>query len=59
MGSTCPIGLRLKGGDSFWCTGKSETGREFESSVYGLNLVKGGLEEMQHPITRQVKQIVM
>jgi hypothetical protein len=33
--------------------------REFESCVYGLNLVKGDLEEMQHPITRQVKQIVM
>jgi hypothetical protein len=33
--------------------------REFESCVYGLNLVKGDLDEMQHPITRQVKQIVM
>jgi hypothetical protein len=33
--------------------------REFESCVYGLNLVKGDLEEMQHPITRQVKEIVM
>ena len=33
--------------------------REFESCVYGLNLVKGDLEEMQHPITRQAKQIVM
>ena len=32
---------------------------EFESCVYGLNLVKGDLEEMQHPITRQTKQIVM
>ena len=31
----------------------------FESCVYGLNLVKGDLDEMQHPITRQVKQIVM
>src|SRR5450756_1793632 len=31
--------------------------REFESCVYGLNLVKGDLEEMQHPITRQVKEI--
>ncbi|MDR3749288.1 MAG: hypothetical protein P4M04_14280 [Acidobacteriota bacterium] len=33
--------------------------REFESCVYGLNLVKNHLEEMRHPITRQVKQIVM
>src|SRR5271167_1163667 len=32
---------------------------EFESCVYGLNLVKGDLEEMQHPITRQAKDIVM
>lgn len=32
---------------------------EFESCVYGLNLVKGDLEEMQHPITLQAKQIVM
>jgi hypothetical protein len=32
---------------------------EFESCVYGLNLVKGDLEEMQHPIARQTKQIVM
>jgi hypothetical protein len=32
---------------------------EFESCVYGLNLVKGDLDEMQHPITRQVRQIVM
>src|SRR5215472_6273603 len=33
--------------------------REFESCVYGLNLVKSDLEEMQHPITRRVKEIVM
>jgi hypothetical protein len=32
---------------------------EFESCVYGLNLVKGDLDEMQHPITRQARQIVM
>ena len=32
---------------------------EFESCVYGLNLVKGDLDEMQHPIARQAKQIVM
>ena len=30
--------------------------REFESCVYGLNLVKGDLEEMQHPIARQRKR---
>ena len=33
--------------------------REFESCVYGLNLVKGDLDEMQHPITRRAKEIVM
>ena len=33
--------------------------REFESCVYGLNLVKSDLNEMQHPISRQVKEIVM
>jgi len=33
--------------------------REFESCVYGLNLVKGDLQEMQHPITRTAKEIVM
>ncbi len=33
--------------------------REFESCVYGLSLVKSDLEEMQHPITRQAKEIVM
>ncbi len=32
---------------------------EFESCVYSLNLVKGDLDEMQHPIARQAKQIVM
>jgi len=32
---------------------------EFESCVYGLNLVKGDLQEMQHPITQQARQIVM
>lgn len=32
---------------------------EFESCVYGLNLVKGDLDEMQHPVTRRVKEIVM
>jgi hypothetical protein len=33
--------------------------KEFESCVYGLNLVKGDLQEMQHPITQQAKQIIM
>lgn len=32
---------------------------EFESCVYGLNLVKSDLDEMQHPIARQATQIVM
>ena len=32
---------------------------EFESCVYGLNLVKSDLDEMQHPITRRTKEIVM
>jgi hypothetical protein len=32
---------------------------EYESCVYGLNLVKGDLDEMQHPIARQARQIVM
>jgi hypothetical protein len=27
--------------------------------VYGLNLVKGDLDEMQHPITRRAKEVVM
>ena len=33
--------------------------RQFESCVYGLNLVKGDLDEMQHPISHRVRQIVM
>jgi len=33
--------------------------REFERCVYGLNMVKNDLEEMQHPITRQAKQLLM
>jgi len=32
---------------------------QFESCVYGLNLVKGDLDEMQHPIARHSRQIVM
>ena len=37
----------------------SKLARDFESCVYGLNLVKGELQEMQHPITRRVDEIVM
>jgi len=33
--------------------------REFEPCVYGLNLVKNDLEEMQHPITLRANEIVM
>src|ERR1700755_2951515 len=33
--------------------------REFESCVYGLNLVKGDLDDMQHPITQRANEIVM
>jgi hypothetical protein len=33
--------------------------REFESCVFGLNQVKGRLDEMQHPIVRQHKDITM
>ncbi|MFZ0704955.1 MAG: hypothetical protein WAM71_05070 [Candidatus Korobacteraceae bacterium] len=32
---------------------------EFESCVYGLNLVKSDLQELQHPITQQAKEIIM
>ena len=37
----------------------SKLAHEFESCVYGLNLVKGDLQEMQHPITQQAREIVM
>jgi len=33
--------------------------REFEACVFGLNCVKGDLEEMQHPIVRRPKDIIM
>ena len=33
--------------------------REFESCVFGLNQVKGRLDEMQHPLVRQRKDIIM
>jgi hypothetical protein len=32
---------------------------EFESCVYGLNLVKNDLDVMRHPITRRANEIVM
>lgn len=33
--------------------------QEFERLVYGLNQVKNELQEMQHPITQQAKQLLM
>ena len=33
--------------------------QEFERLVYGLNQVKNELEEMQHPMTTQAKQLLM
>ena len=33
--------------------------RQFESCVYGLNLVKNDLNERQHPLMRQAKELVM
>ena len=33
--------------------------KEFESCVYGLNLVKSDLEEMHYPITKRTQEIVM
>ena len=33
--------------------------KNFEACVYGLNLVKNDLQEMQHPITRQSDELVM
>ncbi len=33
--------------------------KEFEACVFGLNCVKGDLEEMQHSILRQQKDIIM
>jgi hypothetical protein len=32
---------------------------EYERCIYGLNMVKNELEEMQHPITRQAKEFLM
>ena len=33
--------------------------KEFESCVYGLNCVKNELQEMQHPIVRTTKDLIM
>jgi hypothetical protein len=33
--------------------------REFEGCVYGLNMVKNDLQEMQHPITRRNGELLM
>ena len=33
--------------------------RNFEGCVYGLNMVKNDLEEMQHPITRRTDDLIM
>jgi hypothetical protein len=36
-----------------------EMSEEFENLVYGLNQVKNELAELQHPIARQAKQLLM
>jgi hypothetical protein len=33
--------------------------RQFEQCVYGLNLVKNDLQEMQHPIVRRAEELLM
>jgi hypothetical protein len=33
--------------------------KNFEECVYGLNMVKNDLEEMQHPITRRTDELIM
>ena len=33
--------------------------QNFESCVYGLNMVKSDLEEMQHPIVRDTNELIM
>jgi hypothetical protein len=33
--------------------------RNFENCVYGLNMVKNDLEEMQHPISRRTDDLMM
>ena len=33
--------------------------RNFEGCVYGLNMVKNDLQEMQHPIVRRTDELIM
>jgi hypothetical protein len=33
--------------------------RDFEGCVYGLNMVKNDLQEMQHPIARRAGELLM
>ena len=33
--------------------------KNFEECVYGLNMVKNDLEEMQHPIVRRSNELIM
>ena len=33
--------------------------KEFEACVYGLNMVKNDLEDMQHPIMRRDNELIM
>jgi hypothetical protein len=37
----------------------AQLSEEFERCVYGLNMVKNELLEMQHPITQQTKELLM
>lgn len=37
----------------------AQLSRNFEECVYGLNMVKNDLEEMQHPITRRTDELLM
>jgi hypothetical protein len=37
----------------------AQLSREFEACVYGLNMVKNDLEEMQHPIVRRDPELLM
>jgi hypothetical protein len=33
--------------------------KNFEQSVYGLNLVKNDLQEMQHPLAQRASELLM
>lgn len=37
----------------------SRLSEDFESCVYGLNMIRSELAEMQHPIARQTKELLM